>query len=78
MVHPKCRLSLVARNVGNLDSVAEACKTAGASEVLALSRDLSITEECISAVEDTIAHFKGLYCRHSTYIQKFALQIIKK
>jgi len=56
----KCRLSLVARNVDNLNSVAEACKTAGASEVLILSKDLSIAEECISAVEDTVAHFKDV------------------
>lgn len=50
----------MARNVDNLNSVAEACKTAGASEVLILSKDLSIAEECISAVEDTVAHFKDV------------------
>ena len=59
----KCRLSLVARNMDNLNRVAEVCKTAGAPEVIVLSKDLSITEECISAVEDTVAHFKGMYYR---------------
>jgi len=44
----------------NLNRVAEVCKTAGASEVLILSKDLAITEECISAVEDTVDHFKEL------------------
>ena len=47
----------------NLNRVAEVCKTAGASEVLILSKDLAITEECISAVEDTVDHFKGMYYR---------------
>ena len=59
----QCRLSLVARNVDNLNAVAEACKTAGAADVLVLSKDLSIAEECISAVEDTVAHFKGWWCK---------------
>ena len=49
----------MARNVDNLNKVAEACKKAGAPEVLVLSKDLSIAEDCISAVEDTVAHFKG-------------------
>ena len=56
----KCRLSLVARNLDNLNSVAEACRAAGAAEVLVLSKDLSVAEECISAVEDTAVHFKGV------------------
>ena len=56
----KCRLSLVARNLDNLNSVAEACKAAGAPEVLVLSKDLSVAEECISAVEGTASHFKGV------------------
>ena len=55
----QCRLSLVARNADNLNKVAEACRTAGALDVLVLSKDLSVTNECISAVEDTVAHFQG-------------------
>ena len=51
----------MARNVDNLNKVAEACKKGGASDVLVLSKDLSIAEDCISAVEDTVAHFKGVY-----------------
>ena len=51
----------MARNVDNLNTVAEVCKTAGSAEVIILSKDLSISEECISAVEDTVAHLKGKY-----------------
>ena len=58
----KCRLSLVARSIDNLIMVAEAYRTAGAADVLVLSKDLSIAEECVSAVEDTVTHFKGLDC----------------
>ena len=56
----QCRLSLVARNADNLNKVAEACKKEGAPEVLVLSKDLAVAEDCISAVEDTVAHFKGM------------------
>ena len=49
----------MARNADNLNKVAEACRTAGALDVLVLSKDLSVTNECISAVEDTVAHFQG-------------------
>ena len=63
---------MVARNIDNLNKVADACKTAGAPDVLVLSKDLSIADECISAVEDTVAHFKGVYLQcvgcHSKYL----------
>jgi NADP-dependent 3-hydroxy acid dehydrogenase YdfG len=55
-----CKLSLVARNLDNLNKVAEECREAGAEEVIVLSKDLSVTEQCVAAVEETVAHFKGI------------------
>ncbi len=55
----KCRLALVARNVDNLNKVADECRQAGAQEVIVLGKDLSVTEECIAAVEETVQHYKG-------------------
>ena len=55
----KCRLSLVARNLENLNKVAEDCRKAGAQEVIVISKDLSVTEECVAAVEETVKHYEG-------------------
>ena len=54
-----CRLSIVARNTEALAEVAELCKKAGSPDVLVAPHDLSIEDECVKAVEETVAHFGG-------------------
>jgi len=55
-----CRLALVARNQSALESVATECRQAGAQEVMVSVRDLSVEEECVLAVRDTVERFGGL------------------
>merc|ERR1712215_153103 len=52
-----CRLSLVGRNVSALENVREECRKAGAIQVMVMSKDLGIEEECIQAVQETVDHY---------------------
>lgn len=55
-----CRLSLVARNKSALECVSQECLVAGADEVLVLSHDVGVEEECQALVEKTAQHFGGI------------------
>jgi len=55
-----CKLALVARNAEALAAVAEECKAAGSPDVLVAPHDLSVEEECVKAVNETVEHFGGL------------------
>eukprot|EP00092_Neocalanus_flemingeri_P097887 GFUD01124802.1.p1 GENE.GFUD01124802.1~~GFUD01124802.1.p1 ORF type:complete len:284 (+),score=84.44 GFUD01124802.1:55-852(+) len=55
-----CRLSLVARNRSALESVKKECIAGGAPEVLILSQDVGVEEECQLVVEKTAQHFGGI------------------
>ena len=52
-----CKVALVARNVSALESVAIDCREAGAIQVMVMSKDLGIEEECIQAVQETVDHY---------------------
>lgn len=56
----KCRLSLVARNGEALEKNAEECRSQGAPEVITLIKDLSTSEACAEAVNETAKHFQGI------------------
>ena len=52
-----CRLSLVARNEKKLLEVQSQCKVAGSLDVVVFPLDLSIGENCVKAVENTVQHY---------------------
>ena len=54
-----CKLSLVARNEAKLKEVSAKCTEAGAEEVFIAPHDLGNAEECVKAVEETVAKFGG-------------------
>ena len=60
-----CRVSIVARNLGQLKTAAEECKAAGAEDVFFASHDLSTEAGCQAAIEDTVKHFGGFFCSFS-------------
>jgi len=55
-----CKLALVARNGEALAKVAEECKELGSPDVLVAPHDLSVEEECVKSIEETVQHFGGL------------------
>jgi len=52
-----CKLALVARNGEALAKVAEECKELGSPDVLVAPHDLSVEEECVKSIEETVQHF---------------------
>ncbi len=54
-----CRLALVARNRERLEAVARRCAELGAPETFVAPHDLAKAEECVRAVEETVAKFGG-------------------
>lgn len=54
------KLALIARNEAKLREIAADCTAAGAEDVFVSPHDLGIAEECVKAVENTVAHFGGL------------------
>ena len=55
----RCRLALVARNTEKLEKVKLECQGAGATDVIICSHDLSTTEHCDLALNETTDHFNG-------------------
>ena len=51
-------LALVARNKEALEEVKKTCLAAGAREVVTLSHDLAVENNCELAVEETVQKFK--------------------
>ena len=51
------RLSVVARTRARLEATARALRELGAADVLVLCLDVSRDDECVAAVERTVAHF---------------------
>ena len=54
-----CKVALVARNETKLKEVSAQCTEAGAEEVFIAPHDLGKSEECVKAVEETVAKFGG-------------------
>lgn len=52
-------LALVARRKDKLEQIAQACLKEGAKEVHILQKDLSNLDDCKTAIDDTVEHFKG-------------------
>ena len=51
------RLAVVARTQARLEATARALRELGATDVLVLCLDMSRDDECVAAVERTVAHF---------------------
>merc|ERR1719188_926389 len=54
------RLAVVARTQARLEATARALRELGATDVLVLCLDMSRDDECVAAVERTVAHFGRL------------------
>ena len=52
-------LALVARNEEKLKEVAKLCRASGVSDVLIISKDLTLEAACEDVIKRTTDHFKG-------------------
>lgn len=57
-----CKISLVARDVARLETVAGQCREAGADakDLLVCPHDVAVHHQCVLAVQETVHHFGGL------------------